>query len=538
MAKQTFEKRSGPLSESRDSRAGKAIGNGQSLLPGIEHVVVLMFENRSFDNVLGGLYPGKSQSEYNGLTGTETNPDDACSSNPNQISVFQGPRDLDTMVMPYPDPGELFNDMNEQIFGCCTLDQYLANECPDTGPETMKGFVANYLRQPPSPDQLAPTANHIMQYYAPGNEGNIPITSALAQAYAVSDQWFCSGPVQTLANRFFVHCATPSSYLENGTCYALTDNTGLTDRHKDPDGSVTDKSVFELLDEAAASDEWPWPERLPWKVYYHDWPLAAFVKYVDDNWGVLFDGNVYHANDWFGGFFHDVKNDELPTYSFIEPCYTDVFLGTPSSNHPGGSDINENPPAISICPGEQLLQSIYTALYNGPNNLFEKTLFIVTYDEHGGLYDHAEPPAAVPPFAPGTVQGFDYDRYGVRVPAIFINPYIQPETIFRPQSGSTPFDHTSIISTLCSQFGLAGPLTPRDASAPTLMGLVDPQNALNPFSPDNLPSFTCPTSEAAPMAVGERRTEPRPESIAAAIKKAIRSPKNQMRVSRLSGPKL
>jgi phospholipase C len=377
-----------------------------------------------------------------------------------------------------------------------------------------------------------------MQYYAPGPNGNIPITSALAQAYAVSDRWFTSGPVQTLANRFFAHCATPSTYFENGIQYALTDNTGLIDRHTDPDGTVNDKSVFELLDVAAGSSQWSWPGRMAWKVYYHDWPIAAFVKYVDDNWGVIHDGNVHLISGLFGGFFHDVKHDRLPTYSFIEPRYTDVFLGTPSSNHPGGSDINENPPPISICSGELLLQSIYEALYNGPNNLFEKTLFIVTYDEHGGLYDHAKPPAAVSPFEPGTVQGFAYDRYGVRVPAIFINPYIQAQTIFRPSSGSNPFDHTSIISTLCAQFGLDGPLTPRDGSAPTLAGLINPANSLNPFAPWDLPSVNCPTPAASAVAPGDRRTEPRPSSIAAAIKKAIRSPKNQMRVSQLSAPKM
>jgi len=511
---------------------------GQSILPGIEHIVVLMFENRSFDNILGGLYPGKSQSEFDGLTGNETNPVDPCAINPTPIQVFQGSTDLDTMLMPYPDPGELFNDMNEQIFGCCTADQYEAGECPDTGPELMNGFVSNYLRQPASPDGIFPTANHIMQYYAPGPSGNIPITSALAQAYAVSDQWHASGPVQTLANRFFAHCATPSTYFENGLLYALTDNTGLIDRYKDPDGSVSNQSIFELLDAASASSQWPWPGRLPWKVYYHDWPLAAFVKYVDDNWATLFGGNVYHISDLFGGFFHDVSHDSLPTYSFIEPRYTDVFLGTPNSNHPGGSDINGNPPAISICPGELLLQSIYEALYNGPNNLFEKTLFIVTYDEHGGLYDHANPPPAISPFAQGTVQGFAYDRYGVRVPAIFINPYIQPETIFRPLSSSNPFDHTSIISTLCAQFGLAGPLTPRDASAPTLAGLINPENNLNPFAPGNLPSVSCPTSEVSVVVPGGRRTEPPRSAAAAAIKQAIRSPKNQMRVSRLSAPKM
>ena len=330
-----------------------APGSGSSILPGIEHVVVLMFENRSFDNVLGGLYPGKPQSEYNGLTGSETNPLDPCATESVPVQVFQGPTDLDSMTMPYPDPGELFNDMNEQIFGCCTAEQYAAGDCPDTGRELMSGFVSNYLRQPASPDHVGPVANHIMQYYAPGPDGNIPITSALAQAYGVSDQWHASGPVQTLANRFFVHCATPSSFVDkNGDRVALTDNTGLTDRYTDPDGAITDTSVYELLDDAAAGNQWPWPNRLPWKVYYNDWPLAAFVKYVDDNWATFFDGNVYKMDDSSGGFFDDVNNDKLPTYSFIEPRYTDVFSGTPNSNHPGGSDINGNPPAISICPGE------------------------------------------------------------------------------------------------------------------------------------------------------------------------------------------
>jgi phospholipase C len=532
MANKNVDGRDALVSESAEA------DGGQSILSGIEHIVVLMFENRSFDNVLGGLYPGKSQSEFDGLTGNETNPLDPCASGSPQIQVFQGPTDLDTMIMPYPDPGELFNDMNEQIFGCCPSIQYAAGECPDTGPALMNGFVSNYLRQPASPDEVPPIANHIMQYYAPGPTGNVPISSALARAYAVSDRWFASGPVQTLANRFFTHCATPSTYIENGIQYALTDNQGLIDRHTDPDGTVNDKSVFQLLDAAAGSGQWRWPGRMAWKVYYHDWPISAFVKYVDDNWGIFHEGNVHWISGSFGGFFHDVENDKLPTYSFIEPRYSSVFSGTSSCNHPGGSDINENPPAISICNGELLLQSIYQALYNGPNNLFQKTLFIVTYDEHGGLYDHARPPAAVSPFVPGTVQGFAYDRYGVRVPAIFINPYIQPQTIFRPSASSNPFDHTSIISTLCAQFGLDGPLTPRDGSAPTLAGLINPENSLNPFAPWDLPSVNCPTPVASAVAPGGRRTEPRPSSIAAAIKKAIRSPKNQMRVSQLSAPKM
>jgi phospholipase C len=487
------------------------------ILPGIEHVVVLMFENRSFDNVLGGLYPAKSQDgSYDGLTGNEWNPDP--SSNNEPVYVWQGPTAYSTSIMPYPDPGELYADMYEQIHG---------SSAP--GPETMQGFVANYLQQPPSPDKVSPVAQNIMQYYAPGPSGNIPITSKLASAFAVSDQWFASGPVQTLANRIFAHCATSSVYQQDGKWYAVLNNTDITDRYWDPDGSVLDPPVFWLLDQAAKSSQWPWPDRVPWKVYYHDWPLSALVKYVDDNWATIEDGRVYSFDD----FGDDVAGD-LPTYCFIEPRYTDLRGGTPNSNHPGGSTLHEEPPPISIYDGEILLEYVVSTLYNGPDDLFAKTLLIVIYDEHGGLYDHMPPPPAVSPFPADFVTGYDYSGYGVRVPAVFINPYIQPQTIFRPPSGGPPFDHTSLISTLCAQFGLAGPLTPRDASAPTLAGLVDPSRPRNPFVPEDLPSVTFEPPTPTPPAVESPGAGPKPGSAASVIKQAVESPRNQERVRRQS----
>jgi phospholipase C len=488
-------------------------------LPGIEHVVVLMFENRSFDNVLGGLYPQKSQAgTYHGLKGNESNPNPPPSNV--RIGVWRGPTGHNTMVMPYPDPGELFSDMHEQIYWP-----------PGSKRATMEGFVANYVKQAPSPDGVSPVAKDIMQYYAPGPDGNIPITSALASNYAVSDLWFGSGPVQTLANRIFAHCATPSVYDKDGVRYAVLNNTDITDRCSDPDGSVLDKPVFKLLDDAAKKGSWPWPNRLAWKVYYHDWPLSAFVKYVDDNWATFEDGRVYQFdNGEEGDFPHDVAND-LPTYCFIEPRYTDYFGGTPNSNHPGGSTIDEAPPPISVCHGETLIKFVYSTLYNGPRDLFAKTLLIVIYDEHGGLYDHMPPPKAPSPFPPKFVSGYDYKQFGVRVPAIFINPFIQPGTIFRPQSGSPPFDHTSLISTLRAQFDLGGPLTLRDAKAPTLANLVNPTQPRNPFSPEKLPDFTCPPG--APVPAGLPKAGPRPGSIAAMIKQAVESPRNQERVRRL-----
>jgi len=489
-----------------------------SILPGIEHVVVLMFENRSFDNMLGGLYPTLTQQGlYYGLTGGEWNPNPQDGNQP--VHVWQGPTAPSTQVMPYPDPGELFTDMQQQITGQ-----------PGPGPETMMGFVANYLLQPPSKDGYQPVAQDIMQYYAPGPGGNIPITTALANAFAVSDLWFASGPVQTLANRIFAHCATPSAYQQNGQWYAVLDNTDITDRHLDPDGTVTDMPVFQLLDKAAANPDWPWPDRLPWKVNYNDWPLSALVKYVDDNWAVFEDGRVYRYDDSDGGFAADVAAGTLPTYSFIEPRYTDLFDGPPpNSNHPGGSTPSGDPPPISVYDGEILLKEVFTTLYNGPDALFAKTLFIVIYDEHGGLYDHMPPPAATSPFPPDFVTGFDYSMYGVRVPAILINPAIAKQTIWRPPGGGPPFDHTSLISTLCAQFGLAGPLTPRDAGAPTLEGLIPAQGERNDFAPADLPALAA--SDAAPVSARpSAASDAQPGSLAAVIAQAAASPRNQARV--------
>lgn len=490
------------------------------VLPGIEHVVVLMFENRSFDNVLGGLYPGKPQAEYDGLTGDESNPlDPAHPHTSDRVKVWQGPTDPATTIMPYPDPGELFEDMNEQIFG----------GGPDTGHADMQGFVANYLRQAASPDGCPPEANQIMQYFAPGPGGNIPVTSALARAYAVSDRWFASGPVQTLANRIFAHCAMPGKYRdEGGDWRAVINNTDITSHDLKALGFVTQPPVFEQLDGAGQS----------WKVYYHDWPLSTFVKYVLDRWRLI-EGRVRPfkchllEDRFFPDFFYDVRHG-LPAYSFIEPAYTDLLGGVPSSNHPGGSTLDEGPPPISVCDGENLLRSVYAALYDGPNNLFEKTLLIVTYDEHGGLYDHVPPAGAVSPFLTNeNVQGFAYTRYGVRVPAIFINPYIQPGTVFRPPDNSPPFDHTSIISTLRAQFpNLAGPLTPRDQAAPTLAGLIDVSRPLNRLDPDTLPTLECPTVRQPCAVRTAGGAGPKPHSLAGIIKRAAEHRPDKLAIAR------
>ena len=451
----------------------------------IEHVVVVMLENRSFDNMLGGLYPSLTRDGlYRGLRGDESNPVPGAPA----ATVFQGADDADTWICPYPDPGELFEDMNLQLFG-------QADPPPGATP-TMKGFAANYASQPGAPREaggpkVMPDARNVMQYYRPEV---VPMTSYLAQQYAVCDGWFASGPVQTLANRMFAHCGTPGRVP--GTNTSRVNNPDFVGDKPRPaaipagvgvgmgvavgfEPPVTDKTVFQLLDET-------YPGQINWKVYYHDAPVSALCSYVYDHWKwASWDGgNVFRFSEHLKNetnFEYDIRHHRLPKYSFIEPRYTDFFRDGPvNSSHPGGAGIDFSdpngsslPPPISVRDGERLLKQVHGILAKYPET-FAKTLLVVIYDEHGGLYDHVPPPPAVSPFEP-PVDNFGYDRYGVRIPALLINPAIPPGTIYPPRNlaASTSFDHTSLIATLCAQFGLQGaPLTPRAGAAPVLSGLI------------------------------------------------------------------
>jgi phospholipase C len=175
----------------------------------------------------------------------------------------------------------------------------------------------------------------------------------------------------------------------------------------------------------------------------------------------------------FDDFLAACEHGALPSYSFIEPrYYPDLFLRAPP---------NDMHPPHNILAGEQLVADTYNALRQGPG--WERTLFVITFDEHGGCYDHSPPPKAVPPGPPYTA-GFTYDRYGVRVPAVVISPYVPAGSIVRPPAPlpdkpAYPFDHTSLIATLQRRFDLGPPMTLRVASAPDL------SSALSLERPDN-----------------------------------------------------
>ena len=288
---------------------------------------------------------------------------------------------------------------------------------------------------------------------------------------------------------------------------------------------VKDKTIFELLDET-------YPGEINWKVYYQDAPISALCSYVYDrwNWTTWDSGNVYA---WVGGsgvnnFEYDIKNNRLPKYSFLEPCYEDNILssGPVNNYHPGGAGVDVNdpngsslPPPISVLDGERFLKQVYDILAQYPDT-FKKTLLIVIFDEHGGVFDHVGPPSAPTPFAP-PVQNFPYDRYGVRIPAMLINPCIPPGTIYPPRANppAGTFDHTSLISTVCAQFGLKGTLTPRSDQAAKLTSLI----------PEKPQVYTRPAPPALPPAEPRAVTpQPSPSKVdvvaAMAVVKAQKNP--------------
>jgi len=402
------------------------------LMERIKHVVVLMLENRSFDSLLGRLYPGSA--DFNGLSGEESNPD----AQGQPVGVWNQPgTDPVTMKTPDPDPGELWTDINTQIFGT-------ANP-PAGAVADMSGFVRNYLSptEPPEhPDGRE--ARSVMHYFSPEQ---VPVLSTLAQRFAVCDQWHASAPDQTWPNRFFAHTGTANGYVNNSPVHFP---------YKMP--TIFTRFNAHGMDQA-------------WRVYFHDMPQSLTLA---DLWPHLSHFRLY------GEFQRDAKNGTLPSYSFIEPRYF------PDAELP-----NDQHPPHNVTLGEQLIADVYNQLRGGPG--WSETLLVITYDEHGGIYDHVPPPAATPP-GPGPTVPFNFDRYGVRVPAVLVSPYIRPHTILRAPPGGPPFDHTSIIATLRKRFSLGAPLSNRDAIAPDLgavFNLTAPDNQ-GPAHLEALPYATSP----------------------------------------------
>lgn len=357
----------------------------------IEHVFVLMLENRSFDHLFG----------FSGLPGVL----------PPAASFGFRPGAPDKMKK---DPPHEYDDVKAQVAS-----------------GAMTGF-ANY----------ASTGN--MLGLTPES---IPVLMSLATDYLLMDNWFSSMPGPTWPNRFFAHAAS-SGGLDNSPAFNDT-----LDAEFRPDKSfqIEHGHIFDRLSASGNS----------WRVYHGDRPqVLALTGMVSTYVGSTFHPKTapFRPSTNLGD---DLANGDAAQYTWIEPTYDPIFSFNGDSQHPLGA----------ISAGEALVKRIYNAVRQ--SSLWESSVLVVTWDEHGGFFDHVVPPKAQPPgdqplsYERGSPKGdCKFNAFGPRVPAILISPMLPKglgSVIFPGQN----FDHASIVSSVRSHFGLAAPLTRRDQAAPT-----------------------------------------------------------------------
>jgi phospholipase C len=414
-------------------------------LAGIQHIVQLMLENRSFDHMLGLLYPGRSGPNgqpFEGLLGSESNND----SSGQPVTVFPiNTSSPGAYFMPGADPGEGYANTNVQLFG--------TGSPPDPPAAMMTGFVTNfdaaisYDQRSGMSVQAGTTTSSIMGVFPPSA---LPVLSGLARGFAVCDHWYSSVPTETYPNRAFACAATSQGHMNDAT------------------SSFTVQSIFGLMT----------AHNVSWKIYGYDAEPLTRGNFPDTM-------DAPEANfGKFPNFQADAAAGQLPAYAFLEPSW--------------GSTGNSQHPNYDVALGEAFILQVYQAVRNGPG--WANTLLIITYDEHGGCYDHVPPPAgATPPDAAIGEFGFDFTRFGVRVPAVLVSPLIPAGTIYRVPDGSPPIDHTSVLKTIEQRWGLPA-LTARDAAAPGLGGVL---TLAAPRNDDPMAGVTAPTSSGPNPAAGE-----------------------------------
>lgn len=341
--------------------------------------------------------------KIDGLNGDESNPD----ANGKPVTVS---RDAQYSGDLNPDPGHDFLDVNEQIFG----------NRSGAGAANMQGFVKNYQSITNNPQK----ARRTMKCFDPAR---IPVLTTLAREFAVCDRFFSSVPGPTLPNRAFVHFGTSRGRLDMA-----------------PDYGGNFLTIYELLDKDKNTPG------VGSRVYVNDSSIAFTLSYLTKNQGRFFGE--------FNDFRKECQKGTLPSYSVVEPRF--------NSQMDDRFAANDQHPDHGVDRGEEFIKNVY-GMIRGKQELWESTMLVIIYDEHGGLYDHVPPPTTVSPDGRvSPLQDFKFERLGVRVPAVVVSPYIKRGTIM-----SALFDHTSVIATarkLFTNSPATNALTERDKQANSL----------------------------------------------------------------------
>jgi phospholipase C len=374
----------------------------------LEHLVVLMQENRSYDSYFGPLHTsGQPEASEEPMTG---NPDPTNPTGP-PIVPFHNPNTCETADLAHG-----WTAVHKQEHG-----------------GRMDGFTATNV------DSTDRSGKRAMAYYT---ETELPYYYALAKTFGIGDRYFASVLGATYPNRYYLLAGTSFGHINN---------------QFPPGDGWTQRTVFEELDKA----------RVTWKIYASVSEGLLF-KYVREH----AKGHIFPIER----YYTDAAAGKLPQVTIVEPNYFGD-IDTQSDEHPPAN------PQV----GQQFTAKVLDALMHSPN--WSTSAFFLTWDEHGGYYDHVVPPPAPTPDdlpqigAPDDTKA-KFDQYGIRVPALVVSPWSRPHFV-----SHDVHDHTSILRTIELRFGLPA-LTRRDAAAQPMTEFFD-------FS---APAFaTPPTLPAAPV---------------------------------------
>lgn len=362
---------------------------GAANLRKIEHIVVLMMENRSFDHMLGHLSLEAGRGDVDGLRAEFANEHEGHRYPVHHLGA--------TAIADDPDHSADAVDLQ-------------------VGGGAMDGFVASFARTLSERGLPGHDAGAIMGYY---DAADVPVYDHLAREFAVCDRWFSSVPGATWPNRLYALCGRAAG--------------GRDDRPPHVPPMYDQPSFVRHLDAAGISWHWYSFEAgtlrfadLHYRFGHHD--RFRFFSNENLNWKAKLEVRIdAHA----ASFLQDATVGTLPSVAWIDPNF--------SNFNPIGFQPNDDHAPADIRDGQELVLAVYHALAAGPQ--WDKTLLIVFYDEHGGFFDHVPPPQA-PDDDPQM-----FGRYGVRVPALIVSPWIEPGSV-----SHTLFDHTSIIKTILLRF--------------------------------------------------------------------------------------
>lgn len=366
----------------------------------IRHVFVLMLENRSFDQVLGSF---KDKDKFSTLDGIDP---DALRSNLDNAGRLYEQRPSTADRAPFDPDHE-----------CAGILAQLKDK--------HSGFVRNFQETHPTATEEELQA--VMNFFP---KGSLPAMHWLAENFTICDRWFSSVPGPTWTNRLFLLSGTSMGRVEMGSSENLIGFLGYNQR-----------TIFDLLE----------AKHVPWRVYFHDFPQSWLLE---NQLKKNMVGNYYPMGDPSEGdsFEKDLKKEagNFPRFCFIEPQYFE----------PGQ---NDDHPTSSAAAAQRLIARVYDAI-RANEEVWNSSLLLVLYDEHGGFFDHVAPPETIAPAVP---QGYpfadegdkcEFKSLGVRVPALLVSPWVG-QTVFHEQ-----LDHTSLLKYVSKKWGLPALTTRVEAS--------------------------------------------------------------------------